>query len=346
METVREGTESLDRSVWMEAAVNVTKSVTEIAEQTWRIASLIGPRNLFQYLLADEGGDALLVDAGTSVTPREAILPALRRVGVAPERVRFVVVTHPDLDHQGGLAGLKDALPNALAACGFADRGLVANPERLVTDRYGAYEDEHAVGYSATDKRWMRALYGAPVTIDVTFAGGERIELGERRLRAHHAPGHSAGHLVLHEPASGLLFSSDAIHWRMCPAADGSPALPPTYEDVDPYLETIELVEALEPSQLHSGHWPARTGPEIHAFCAESREFVAALDAALVERLENPATLRELCEHADRAVGPFGADPVNLMFVVHGHLRRLVRREDVDVVDRSERPPRYRRTGS
>src|SRR5438034_11761324 len=111
--------------------------VTEIGERTWRIASLIGPRNLFQYLVADEAGDALLVDTGTSATPREAILPALRRVDVSPAQVRFVVVTHPDVDHQGGLAALVDALPNAIAACGFADRGLVANPERLVTDRYG-----------------------------------------------------------------------------------------------------------------------------------------------------------------------------------------------------------------
>jgi glyoxylase-like metal-dependent hydrolase (beta-lactamase superfamily II) len=317
--------------------------IVEIADRTWRIESLIEPRNLFQYLLLGDGGEWLLIDTGTSSTPREAILPALRHLALAPESIGLLVVSHPDLDHQGGLAGLKEALPHALAACGFADRALIADPERLVTDRYGAYEAEHGVGYTDAEKRWIRDLYGAPVPIDVTFAGGEEIELGDRHLSVLHAPGHSAGHLVLHEPASGLLFSSDAVHWRWCPAADGSPALPPTYEDVDPYLGTIELLESLAPSELHSGHWPSLSGADVAGFLRESREFVSALDAELEQRLETRATLRQLCEHVDMRLGPFGADPVNLMFAVHGHLRRLVRTGRVRVLDPTERPRRFER---
>jgi glyoxylase-like metal-dependent hydrolase (beta-lactamase superfamily II) len=197
--------------------------VVEIAERTWRIESLIGARNLFQYLIAGED-EALLVDTGTSVTPRDAILPALRHVGTPVESVRFVVVTHPDLDHQGGLAGLREALPRAIASCGFADRALVSEPDRLIADRYERYEAEHGVGYGDAEKAAFRNLAGSPVAVDVTFAGGEEIELGARRLSVLHAPGHSAGHLVLHEPATGLLFTSDAVHWRFCPAADGRPA--------------------------------------------------------------------------------------------------------------------------
>lgn len=315
--------------------------VTEIAERTWRIESRIGPRNLFQYLLA--GDDiALLVDTGTSATPREAILPAVRKVGLSPGAVRFVVVTHPDLDHQGGLAGLKEELPNTLAVCGFADRGLVSEPERLVTDRYGAYEQEHLLGYDEEGKAWIRSLYGAPTTIDLTFAGGEEVDLGGRNLRVIHAPGHSAGHLVLHEPRTGLLFTSDAVHWQMCPAADGSPALPPTYEEVDTYLETIDHLASLAPTEIHSGHWPARIGVEIEPFLAESRTFVEEVDAVLEDRLETAATLRELCDHVDARLGPFGDDSVNLMFAVHGHLRRMLRRGTAALVDPLERPVRFR----
>jgi len=314
--------------------------VTEIAERTWRIESRIGPRNLFQYLIAGDDS-ALLVDTGTSETPREAIVPAIRKVGLSPSAVHFIVVTHPDLDHQGGLAGLREEFPKALATCGFADRGLVSEPERLVTDRYGAYEGEHQVGYSDESKAWVRSLYGTPVAIDLTFAGGEELDLGRRRVRVLHAPGHSAGHLVLHDADRAVLFSSDAVHWRMCPAADGSPALPPTYEDVDCYLETIDRVASLELKELHSGHWPARIGAEIDDFLAESRAFVEELDAALEDRLELPATLRQLCEHVDDRLGPFGEDSVNLMFAVHGHLRRLLGQGRVALLDPVERPVRF-----
>lgn len=318
-------------------------SLTEIAPHTWRLESMVGPRNLYQYLLAD-GGQALIVDTGMTATPREVILPALRSVGIAATEVAMVVVTHPDLDHQGGLAGLREVLPNAVAACGFADRMMVSEPERLVTDRYGAYELEHDVGYGPGEKAWMRANYGAPATVEVGFAGGEILNLGERRLEVRHAPGHSPGHLVLHEPAARLLFTSDAVHWWMCPAADGSPALPPTYEDVDPYLETIAMVESLEVDAVHSGHWPARHGAEITAFLDESRAFVDRMDATIADRLGATATLAELCNHADERLGPFGADPINLMFAVHGHLRRMLRNGSAQVVRAGERPPRYRRS--
>ncbi|HEY3763711.1 MAG TPA: MBL fold metallo-hydrolase [Gaiellales bacterium] len=315
--------------------------LTEVAAGTWRLDSLVGARNMFQYVIAD-GGQALIVDTGMSATPRDVILPGLRAVGIDPAQVAMVVVTHPDLDHQGGLAGLREVLPNAVAACGFADRMMVAEPERLITDRYGAFELEHDVGYGAADKVWMRANYGAPATVEVGFAGGETVQVGGRRLVVHHAPGHSPGHLVLHEPAAGLLFTSDAVHWRMCPAADGSPALPPTYEEVDDYMDTIAMVESLAAEQVHSGHWPTCTGAQVADFMAESRAFVERMDAALAERLETPATLADLCTHADARMGPFGADPVNLMFVVHGHVRRMLRSGAAVIVTAGERPPRYR----
>src|SRR5207249_996240 len=107
--------------------------------------------------------------------------------------------------------------------------------------------------------------------------------------------------------------------------ADSSPALPPTYEDVDPYLATIAMIESLAAREVHSGHWPVWTGPQVASHLAESRSFVERMDIVLEERLESPATLADLCRHADERLGPFGADPVNLMFAVHGHLRRLLR---------------------
>ena len=316
--------------------------VTEIAAGTWRLESLFGPRNLYQYVLAD-GDEAVVVDTGAGDTPREVIMPALRALGIGPQQVGLILVTHPDLDHQGGLAGLREALPVAQAGCGFADRMMVEEPERLVSDRYGAYQAEHGLGYGPAGEVWMRANYGAPAPVEIGFAGGEELHVGDRRLVIRHAPGHSPGHLIVDEPAAGLLFTSDAVHWRMCPAADGSPALPPTYEDVDPYLETIEMIADLAPSELHSGHWPACSGAQVASFLDESRAFVERLDAALEERLETPATLAELCSHADGRLGPFGADPVNLMFAVHGHLRRLLRHGRAQVVRAGELPPRYRR---
>lgn len=162
-------------------------TLTEISASTWRVESLIGNRNLYQYLVVDQG-QALIIDAGMASTARDAIIPAVRSLGLPSAAVTAILVTHCDLDHQGGLAILKAAFPRALATCGFHDRAIVREPERLLTDRYGAFEHEHGVGFTDEEKAWMRSEYGDPVELDLTWAGGEQLEVAERRLRVLHAP--------------------------------------------------------------------------------------------------------------------------------------------------------------
>jgi glyoxylase-like metal-dependent hydrolase (beta-lactamase superfamily II) len=317
--------------------------VAEIGDSTWRLQDRVGERNVYLYLLASADRDELLlIDTGTSDTPREVVVPALRRLALPETAMRLVVVTHPDADHQGGLAGLREACENAVAACGYADRAMVADPEKLLADRYGCYLREHGIGLSAEELRWVRANAGARVEIDVTFAGGERLHVGERQLEVLRVPGHSAGHLALYEPETGLLFSSDAVHWSACPAADGSPALCPTYEEVDDYLATIDMIESLAPAEMHSGHWPMRSGPEVLTFLRESRAFVEEVDSVLRERLREPATLVDLCDAVQTEVGPWDSEPGMLRFAVAGHVRRLVAAGSIERMDITSLPVRFR----
>jgi glyoxylase-like metal-dependent hydrolase (beta-lactamase superfamily II) len=268
----------------------------------------------------------------------------IESLGFAFGAVRFIVVTHPDLDHQGGLAVMRDAAPDAVTACGFLDRAMIRRPEQLLSDRYQQYMHEHGVGFDDVDVAWMRANYGGPVEIDLTLVGGERLSVGDRVLEVLPAAGHSAGHLMLFEPASRMLFCSDAIHSSMCPSVDGAPALCPTYEDVESYLETIARVESLAPAELHSGHWPVAVGAEVGEFLAASREFVARLDDVLLERLGGgrQLTLGELCSSVEGELGPWDSPTHMLMFIVHGHIRRLVRARAVELVAPGVRPARYR----
>lgn len=320
------------------------QAVTEIGERTWRLRSELGGRNLFQYLIGSgDGQELLLVDTGVTSTPREVVLPALRSLGLSPDQVRLVVVTHPDVDHQGGLAALRELCPSALMSCGFYDRAMVGRPEKLLNDRYQPYLAEYELGYGADEVAWIRSNYGASTPIDLAFSGGERLNVGERVLEVHHAPGHSAGHLVLFERASGLLFSSDAIHGSACPGTDGGPAMCPTYEEVDSYIDTIDLVRRLAPGEMHSGHWPVRSGAEVAAFLDESREFTARVDEILLDRGQEPATLADLCDAVQRGAGPWESELHLLMFCVHGHVRRLQRLGRLEAVDATASPRVFRR---
>ena len=67
--------------------------------------------------------------------------------------------------------------------------------------------------------------------------------------------------------------------------------------------------------------------------------------AAGTWRLESMVGPRiaDLCRHADERLGPFGADPANLSFAVHGHVRRMLRTGRARIERAGERSPRYAR---
>jgi glyoxylase-like metal-dependent hydrolase (beta-lactamase superfamily II) len=152
-------------------------------------------------------GRTALVDTGGGVCdvlwPGGAGLPAaLERIGVAPEAITDVVLTHLDFDHAGGaVAGawpepLSPAFPQATVR--VADFGL--------DWWWNAEERPLTVG-----PRILRALRDAGAL--ATFSDGDDVLPG---VRVRSAPGHCAGHTAL-EVADGegvLLHLADAIHDR------------------------------------------------------------------------------------------------------------------------------------
>src|SRR5207237_1362439 len=59
---------------------------------------------------------------------------------------------------------------------------------------------------------WIRAMSGEAEAVDVGLAGGGTIRLGPGfELRVLHVPGHSPGHLALHDERSGAVFAGDCV---------------------------------------------------------------------------------------------------------------------------------------
>lgn len=315
--------------------------LTQLGPGTFEIASTFGERRLHQHLLVGSDGSAVLLDAGAARTPQAVIVPALAEAGIAPRDLRWLVVTHPDVDHRGGASGLLRIAPGCRVVCGFEDVPMVRDPEALVTDRYQAHAVEHGLDLGREERAAVLAESGESIAVEWGLFGGERLPLPGRRLDVLHVPGHAAGHLAIVDRESSDVFMADAVHGRRSPAVDGGPALPPTYEDVDAYLASIQQIRALAPERLLSGHVPVLEGEEASAFLDDSAAFVGELDELLLNELRRPIDLGQLCVAADGAFGPFTAGPAMFRFAVHGHLRRLVRRGTIALVDAHERPRRY-----
>jgi glyoxylase-like metal-dependent hydrolase (beta-lactamase superfamily II) len=303
----------------------------ELYPGAYRIQSLFGNRNLFQYLFVGE--NVVLLDTGIAATPENVIFPYLDSLELKPARLTLAITTHPDTDHQGGNSAIKRISPGTRLACGEADRALVEDPRRLYAERYNFLRAEHEVGFEAEPGPEA----GKAQEMDVTFSGGEKIRLRDDwALEVLHVPGHSRGHLALYDRKHRAAFAGDAIHGRGCPKAAGGMSIPVTYYYVDIYLSTLRYFESLDLEVLHSGHWPTMRGEEIGDFIAESRQTVELFDRVILGRLAKASgglTMKELIDAVSSAVGDWPQETWQFaMFSVKGHMDRLEEQGRVRVV--------------
>jgi glyoxylase-like metal-dependent hydrolase (beta-lactamase superfamily II) len=285
----------------------------------------IGGRPLqIMYLQGDEA--SLLLDTGCGHDPEKFIVPQMREAGGDPGSLRWILNSHPDLDHVGGNYAMKQFAPQAILACGDADRASCVSLEGLMKFRYDVYRQDHQIFYDAETVTWMDAEGGKPQPIEVTFHGGEHLRLGtDWQLEVLAVPGHSKGHVALYDRKHQALYAADAIHGRGYWSRGGEPKLCPTYLDVDDYLGTIQLIEHLPINTYIGCHWPVKEGSQVSAFCSESRQFVDRVDRLLAESLKHPRSLREICLSLGPVLGDWPRQvDIELVYALGGHLARSV----------------------
>lgn len=282
----------------------------EILPGIHHVEGTFGGRYLFQHVLVGKER-ILLVDTGIDSTPEELIFPYLEGIGRSRRDVSYVLCTHPDSDHYGGNASVREAAPACRILGHELDRHWLEDPDAMVAERYDGFRTDHGVHDSDETLRELRSLCGQPTPLDVALLGGEWLQLGgDWRVQVLHTPGHSAGHLGVWDPRSATLIIADAAMGRALPFMDGSPALAATYTHPGPYLKTSEKLMDLCAKHLLTAHFPAMTAGEAAQFFDDSREHVRATERVLLDligRSDDPLALEELIPEVDRALGPLPA---------------------------------------
>ena len=320
---------------------------TKINEQVSLFECEVGGRPLHLPLIRSSER-VIMVDTGCASDVETKILPGLKSLGLQATDLTDIIVTHCDVDHQGGNHAIKQLAPQARIGCGTADAAAVSDPEVIIAQRYDGYRKNHGHHYDEATLQWLKDELGQPQAMDVTYDGGETISLGqEGTLEVLHLPGHSRGHLGLWDSARKILIAGDAIHGKVYnDIKNEQPALCPTYLHVQAYLKTIASIESLKPETYIGCHWPVMTSPAaIMNFCAESRDFVERAEQLVLEAIHNAKTqgigLTELCQTLGPALGDWPR-PVDheLCYAVNGHLEDLTERGCIQPIEGSS-PLRY-----
>lgn len=311
----------------------------EITPGIHRIETPLGDRVMYQHLLLT-GDTVVLIDSGVRDTPEAVIVPYLRHLGRGPEAVAEVIITHADPDHCGGNAAVKRLAPQAQLLCHPADRDLIEDPDRMIIERQSEFEPD-GIGYPPHVKQALRSMMGPPLPVNGTLVGGETLRMDDDRpAHVYHAPGHTAGHLIVFEPSSRTAVITDALLGKGVLDAEGRVLFPPPYRLTAAYLDSIALVERLAPEYLLTSHFPLMEGEEVTSFLRDSREFVERVDGAIVDTLrDNKArTLRELLEEVNSRIVEWGPEgKTDLVYSLMGgleYLESMGRARRVDIAGR------------
>jgi glyoxylase-like metal-dependent hydrolase (beta-lactamase superfamily II) len=215
-------------------------------------------RYTLTYLIA-AGSGLVVVDPGWNCEPAwQALAEGLKAAGAAPADVTGIVVTHIHPDHHGLSARLREA-SGAWVAMHPAElstltslrprNGQTRGADAAWLARCGVPGDAAAT-LTVTDG--ALAGFRAMARPDVLLGDGDLVPLPGRVLRAVWTPGHTPGHLCLHEESENLLLTGDHVLPRISPniGLQSGAAEPP----LAAYLRSLELIAAYDHAEALPAH--------------------------------------------------------------------------------------------
>jgi glyoxylase-like metal-dependent hydrolase (beta-lactamase superfamily II) len=96
---------------------------------------------------------------------------------------------------------------------------------------------------------------------DEWLAAGQVLLSSGRRLQVVETPGHTRGHVVLHDPVGALLFAGDHVLPTITPSLGLEPC--PPDDPLGAFLGSLALVRQMPDAMLLPAHGPV--GPSVHA---------------------------------------------------------------------------------
>ena len=199
-----------------------------------------------------EDGRAAIIDTGTNDSLPH-VLSALSRLGLTPEAVDYVILTHVHLDHAGGAGLMMRHLPKARLVLHPRGARHMVDPAKLIA---GATQV-----YGAAD---MRRLYGEilPVPEERLIEAPHEsvINLAGRQLLCLDTPGHAKHHISIVDRASASVFTGDVfgISYRELDSNGRQfvfPTTSPVQFDPEAIKASLDLICSFAPQVVYQTHF-------------------------------------------------------------------------------------------
>jgi glyoxylase-like metal-dependent hydrolase (beta-lactamase superfamily II) len=208
--------------------------VFEVAPGITAIDTFFGGRERYTAAYLLHAGEPAIVETGPT-TSFDHVVAGLDALGIGPDDLAHVVVTHIHLDHAGGVGRISEHYPKA--AIWVHERGArhLADPSRLVASAERIYGPELLASRFGTVEPVVPQRIRA-------VEGGAVIDLGGRTLEVLATPGHAKHHMALVDSATGAVFTGDALGIHPPDAPVLRPATPPPDYDLELAVSSIRAI--------------------------------------------------------------------------------------------------------
>ncbi len=174
------------------------------------VTMMNAPAVIYPVLIQDENSN-ILVDSGYPGDSSLAQLTkALEDIGVKLTDLTDVILTHQDIDHIGGLRGLKIQNPGLKIWAHMLEKPYVEGEKKLVKISPAVLENLKKMPKEMS-KRLLYVFENPPTApVDFTVEDGQQLDICGG-ITVIHTPGHTPGHICLYLHASRTLIAGDAL---------------------------------------------------------------------------------------------------------------------------------------
>ena len=234
--------------------VSPLTAATQLNSNTWSISlPFQGEEGIVGSYLLSGGDDLVVIDPGPE-SMMEPLLNAIRSAGFDPRNVTHILATHIHLDHAGAVGSLMRHMPKAMVYAHSKGAPHLLDTSKVVASATRIYGER------------MQELWGEvePVPAERlrTIEDGDTLHVAGRKLDVHYSPGHAVHHVIFFDAHTGELFAGDTAGVRLQDVDYVRPPTPPPDIDIEAWLQSIDMMEHLQPSVLYIAHFgPTRDIP-------------------------------------------------------------------------------------
>jgi 2-aminobenzoylacetyl-CoA thioesterase len=229
------------------------------------------------------GADAMIIEGGTGAT-FGIIVSQIRELGIDPQRIKYLALTHTHGDHIGALPRMKAVWPHIQVVAGKSAPKFLGNPR--VIDQF-----EWLDGTIAEIMKTKGEISEIPVRlpeyrfpVDRVVGEGDAVDLGDGvSWTAYTAAGHSPCHIAWNEASDEILAIGDTTGFYS-PQEDTF--WPNYFVSLVQYCKSIRKLGRLPAQKVALSHNGVRNG-DVKAFFQKALSVTEAYHLEMLVRVSN-----------------------------------------------------------